>query len=482
VLARFNRLDGKHVMFLTGTDEHGQKVEQSATRAGKSPQEFADQIAAKFIDLAKQMNLSNDDFIRTTEPRHKSRAQAFWKRLVESGNIYEGKYAGWYDPREEAFVGDDELVTTSDGKKLSPDGNECSWVEEASYFFRLSAWQDKLLELYERNPGFIEPSSRRNEVLSFVKAGLKDLSISRTSFAWGIPVPDDAKHVMYVWIDALANYITALGYPEQNGKFSEFWPADIHMVGKGIIRFHAVYWPAFLMAAGLPLPKRIYGHGYWTVEGQKMSKSIGNVIAPADLIQTYGLDQTRFFLLRAFPFGNDGDFSRKAMIERINADLANGLGNLAQRTLSQVAKNCEGRLPAADPLTPEDTELLEAARALPRIMRQELAMPAFHKALDAAFDVISRADIYIDHQAPWTLRKTDPARMAVVLGVLCRVLRDVGTCLQPFMPDSMGALLTQLGVPEDQRTLAALDTPLAAGTAMPAPQGLFPRYVEPDAA
>jgi methionyl-tRNA synthetase len=289
-------------------------------------------------------------------------------------------------------------------------------------------------------------------------------------------------HVMYVWIDALTYYLTTLGYPDLGTDRAKFWPPDIQMVGKDILRFHAVYWPALLMAAGLPLPKRIFAHGWWTVEGQKMSKSVGNVIAPADLISTYGLDQTRYFLLRAFPFGNDGDFSRKAMIERINGDLANGLGNLAQRTLSMIAKNCEGRLPGIEPATDEDNALLFAAHQLPAIVRQELAVPAFHKALDAVFAMVGEADGYIDRQAPWTLRKTDPQRMAVVLGVLCRVLRVLGVCLTPFMPDAMAALLDQLGIPEGQRDIASLDGPMAAGTALPAPQGIFPRYVEPEAA
>ena len=482
VLARFNRLDGKNVMFLTGTDEHGQKVEQSAIKSGISPQVFTDQTSAKFRDIARLMNCSNDDFIRTTEQRHKSGLVPFWNALVDAGQIYLGSYAGWYAVRDETYYGEDELTLTADGKRIAPTGAECNWVEEPSYFFRTSKWGNRLLEYYEAHPDFIMPAARRNEMISFIKGGLKDLSISRTTFSWGVPVPSDPQHVMYVWLDALANYVTALGYPDQGGNYGRFWPADIHMVGKEILRFHAIHWPAFLMAAGLPIPKKVFGHGWWTAEGEKMSKSIGNVIQPDELVNTYGLDQTRFYMLRAFPFGNDGDFSRKGMIERINADLANGLGNLAQRTLTLIAKNCEGRLPAIEPLISEDEELLDAAAALPGIMRQELAVPAFHKALDAAFEVIGRADIYIDRQAPWTLRKTDAARMAVVLGVLARVLRAVGTCLQPFMPNSMDALLTQLGVPADARTLAALDTPLQAGTAMPAPQGLFPRYVEPDIA
>jgi methionyl-tRNA synthetase len=478
VLARFNRLDGKDVMFLTGTDEHGQKVEQSAAKAGLSPQAFADEVSEKFRALAKLMNCTNDDFIRTTESRHKQGLASFWKALIDAGQIYLGSYAGWYAISDEAYYGEDELTITQDGKRIAPSGNECSWVEEPSYFFKLSEWGDRLLEYYDAHPDFIMPMARRNEVISFVKGGLKDLSISRTTFKWGIPVPGDEAHVMYVWIDALANYITALGYPDTSGKYAKFWPADLHIVGKEILRFHAIYWPAFLLAAKLPVPKRIFAHGWWVAEGQKMSKSIGNVIVPADLVNTYGLDQTRYFLLRAFPFGNDGDFSRKAMIERINGDLANGIGNLAQRTLSLVAKNCGGMLPAIANSTEEDKALLTQAEALVSVMRTELQMQAFHKALDAVFALVSEADGYIDKQAPWSLKKTDPTRMNTVLGVLCSVLRTIGICLQPFMPDTMAKLLDQLAVEPGKRDFAALGQGMTAGITLPAPQGVFPRYVE----
>jgi methionyl-tRNA synthetase len=480
VMARFNRLDGKDVMFLTGTDEHGQKVEKSAKVAHQDPQDFTDHVSKSFRALAKTMNFSNDDFIRTTEQRHKTGVQALWKKLDEAGQIYLGSYAGWYAERDEAFYGEDELTITPDGKRIASSGAECAWVEEPSYFFKLSEWGDKLLAYYEAHPDFIAPQARRNEIISFVKGGLRDLSISRTSFTWGVKVPGDEKHIVYVWLDALANYMTALGYPDTapGGNYSKFWPADVHLVGKDILRFHAVYWPAFLMAVGLPVPRRIFANGWWTAEGQKISKSLGNVIDPNELIKTYGLDQTRYFLLRAFPYGNDGDFSRKAMIERINGDLANGIGNLAQRTLSQVAKNCESRLPEIVDPSEEDDALLAMANSLPDLIRAELAVPAFHKALDAIFTVIGEADSYIDRQAPWALRKTDPARMAVVLAVLCRVLRVVATVLQPFMPDAMDKLLTQLGVAADQRDLAALTHDVQPGTILPQPQGIFPRYVE----
>src|SRR5579862_349185 len=345
-IARFMRLDGRRVFFLTGTDEHGQKVEKSAAAAGEAPLAFCDRVSANFRDLARVLDISNDDFIRTTEQRHILSCQALWQELEKRGEIYLGTYAGWYAVRDEAFYGEDEVsAPDAEGRRFGPSGAPVEWVEEPSYFFRLSAWGDRLLELYEKNPGFVRPESRRNEVMSFVRQGLKDLSVSRTTFSWGIPVPGNPEHIMYVWLDALTNYITAAGYPDtEAASFRAFWPGH-HVVGKDIVRFHAVYWPAFLMAAGLAPPRAVMAHGWWTVEGEKISKSLGNAIDPYELLETYGLDQTRYFLLREVPFGQDGDFSRRAMINRINADLANNLGNLAQRTLSQVQRNLEGRAP-----------------------------------------------------------------------------------------------------------------------------------------
>ena len=352
-LARFMRLDGRAVHFLTGTDEHGQKVEKAAADAGLDPQTFTDRVSQRFRDLAAAMNCSNDDFIRTTEERHKRSVAALWERLVASGDIYLGKYAGWYSVRDEAFYAESELVGGA-----APTGAPVEWVEEPSYFFRLSAWQDRLLEFYRERPDFVLPATRMNEVTSFVKGGLQDLSVSRTTFAWGIPVPGDPAHVMYVWLDALANYISALGFPDTEGElYRTFWPANFHVVGKDILRFHAVYWPAFLMSAGLEPPKQVFAHGWWTVEGQKMSKSLGNVVSPASLIEKYGLDQTRYFLLREIAFGSDGDFSNAAMVRRINHDLANDYGNLAQRVLSMIAKNCGGVVPEPGPLTDADVAL-----------------------------------------------------------------------------------------------------------------------------
>jgi len=478
VLARWKRLDGHEVFFLTGTDEHGQKVEKAARDKGMAPLAFTDQVSQNFRDLAAALGLSNDDFIRTTEPRHIATCQALWKLLVDAGDIYLGHYEGWYAVRDEAFYGEDELTQKPDGTRVAPTGAPVEWVREPSYFFRLSAWQDRLLAFYEANPDFIAPASRRNEVMSFVRGGLTDLSVSRTSFNWGVPVPGDPAHVMYVWLDALTNYLTATGWPDASAPRAGFWPADLHLVGKDIVRFHAVYWPAFLMAAGLPTPRRVFAHGWWTVEGEKMSKSLGNVIDPIATIARYGLDPVRYFLLREVPFGNDGDFSHRALVTRMNVELANDLGNLAQRSLSLIARNCDGVLPATGDATAEDAEMLAMAAALPARLGTILDRQAFHEALEEIWKVVRAANAYIDRQAPWALRKTDPVRMASVLRVLADVLRYIATVLQPFMPDSMAKLLDQLGVQPDQRDFAALVAPLPAGTKLPAPSGVFPRFVE----
>jgi methionyl-tRNA synthetase len=479
VMARFKRLDGFDVFFLTGTDEHGQKVEEAAREAGLDPQSFTDRISADFRDMSVRMGVSFDDWIRTTEERHKVSCAELWRRIEASGNIYLGDYEGWYAVRDEAFYGEDELTTRPDGSRVAPSGAPVEWVKEPSYFFRLAAWQDRLLQLYEAEPDFILPAGRRNEVLSFVRGGLRDLSISRTSFRWGIPVPGTTDHVMYVWLDALNNYVTACGFPDEASPRWGYWPADVHFVGKDILRFHAVYWPAFLMAAGLPLPRRVSSNGWWTVEGEKMSKSLGNVIEPRQLVATYGLDQVRYFLLREKPFGGDGTLSHQALVTRINVELANDLGNLAQRSLSLVARNCAGRLPARGPVSEDDAELLAAARALPDLVRERLGRQVFNEALEEVWKVVRAANGYIDRQAPWALLRTDVPRMGTVLRVLADVLRVVATVLQPFMPDSMARMLDQLGVPPGARALADLGTPLADGVALPAPQGVFPRYVEP---
>ena len=484
VIARFMRLDGRDVMFLTGTDEHGQKVEKSAQAAGIEPELFCDQVSQNFRDLTPLMNFSNDAFIRTTEERHTEACQALWRAMVASGDIYLDSYAGWYSVRDEAYYGEDELSDGPGGEKLSPFGSPVEWVEEPSYFFRLSQWSERLLEYYQADPNRILPPSRRNEVMSFVKGGLRDLSISRTSFKWGIPVPDDPDHIMYVWVDALTNYITAVGYPDTDSEsYKKFWPADVHMVGKDILRFHAVYWPAFLMSAGLAPPKRIFAHGWWTVEGEKMSKSLGNFIPPHDLVEQYGLDQTRYYLMRELPFGNDGDFSHETMVARMNSELANDFGNLAQRVLSMVAKNCDGQVPQKGTLTADDEALLGAAAALQGQMREHFEVQAIHKALEALWLVIGGANRYVDAQAPWALKKTDPERMATVLYVLAECIRHLALLAQPVVPVAAAKMLEQLAVPAEARSFDSLGDAgaLAAGTSLPKPQGVFPRFVEPEA-
>ena len=475
-MARFKRLDGYDVMFLTGTDEHGQKVETAAEKAGMDPLAFTDQVSQNFRDLLPVLNVANDDFIRTTEARHIKSVQEIWRRLIARGHIYLGKYAGWYSVRDEAYFAESELV---DG--MAPTGAPVEWVEEPSYFFDLSKWGEPLLKFYADNPDFIAPASRRNEVISFVSGGLRDLSVSRTSFKWGVPVPDDDAHIMYVWLDALTNYITATGFPDMDApSYGKFWPADVHMVGKDIVRFHAVYWPAFLMAAELPLPRRVYAHGWWTNEGQKISKSVGNVIDPHELIETYGLDQIRYFLLREVPFGNDGDLSRSAIIGRINSDLANDFGNLSQRVLGFIAKNADARVPVPGAFTEADTEMLRAADALLVKTRDAYENQAFNKALEGIWDVVGAANRYIDDQAPWTLRKTDTDRMATVLYTLLEVIRHLAILMQPVVPDSAKMMLDQLGVHEDSRAFADLgpDHRLTPGTSLPKPAPVFPRYVE----
>jgi methionyl-tRNA synthetase len=476
-IARFARLDGRRVRFLTGTDEHGQKVEKAAAVAGMAPQLFTDQVSQRFRDLADRMRITHDDFIRTTEARHKAGVQALWRELVRRDQIYLGTYAGWYSVRDESFYAESELV---DG--VAPTGAPVEWVEEPSYFFRLSSWQEPLLRFYDEHPDFILPASRRNEVIRFVEGGLQDLSVSRTSFRWGIPVPDDPGHVIYVWLDALTNYMTALGYPDTDQPYYRtFWPADVHVVGKDILRFHAVYWPAFLLAAGLEPPRRIFAHGWWTHEGQKISKSLGNVIDPIQLIEDYGLDQTRYFLLREVPFGNDGDFSRGAMIKRMNRDLANDYGNLVQRVLSLIQRNCDGRVPGPGDIAAQDRELLEASQALLGQVRTAMAGQALSRALEAIFELVGAANRYVDAQAPWALRKSDPARMATVLYVLAETIRRLALLTQAFLPDASARILDQLAVPADARTLAHYQDDsarLRPGTPLPAPTGVFPRFPE----
>lgn len=478
-LARFQRLDGKDVFFLTGTDEHGIKMLQTAKKEGITPRELADRNAAEFRRMGQALDASNDDFIRTTEERHHAASQAIWKAMEANGDIYKGGYAGWYSVRDEAYYGEEETEVRADNVRYGPQGTPVEWVEEESYFFRLSAYQDRLLALYENQPNFVGPSERRNEVVSFVKSGLKDLSISRTTFDWGIPVPGDEKHVMYVWVDALTNYITAAGYPDTSAPSWSYWPAT-HIIGKDIVRFHAVYWPAFLMSAGIELPKRVFAHGFLFNRGEKMSKSVGNVIDPITMVEHYGLDQVRYFFLREVPFGQDGSYSHEAIVNRTNADLANDLGNLAQRSLSMIAKNCGGVVPQRGTLADADKAILEQATAALATARRTMAEQAIHQALAAIFAVVADANRYFAAQEPWALKKTDPARMETVLWTTAEIIRRVGILCQPYIPGSAAKLLDTLAVAADRRGFEHLtdDHALVPGTVLPAPQPVFPRYVE----
>ncbi|EJK81818.1 methionine--tRNA ligase [Rhizobium sp. AP16] len=481
-MARFQRLDGRDVFFLTGTDEHGQKMQQTARAEGLSPQELADRNSAEFQAMGKLLNSSNDDYIRTTEERHHETSRNIWNLMADAGDIYKDSYAGWYSVRDEAYYQENETELRADGVRYGPQGTPVEWVQEESYFFKLSEYQDRLLKLYEENPDFIGPAERRNEVISFVKSGLKDLSISRTTFDWGIKVPNDPAHVMYVWVDALTNYITATGYIEdRNNPRAKYWPADVHIIGKDIIRFHAVYWPAFLMSAKLPLPKRVFAHGFLLNKGEKMSKSLGNVVDPVNLVNHFGLDQVRYFFLREVSFGQDGSYSEEAIGTRINSDLANGIGNLASRSLSMIVKNCDGKIPECGELTEEDKALLAQADALLTSTREDMGKQALHRALASIIAVVSESDRYFAGQEPWALKKTDPARMATVLYVTADVVRQIGILLQPFMPDSSTKLLDLIAIPSDKRDFAALGEAgrLVPGTPLEAPKPVFPRYVAP---
>ncbi len=476
-IARWRRLAGDDVYFTTGTDEHGLKIAQAAREAGVTPRDYADSMIAHYHAMEAKLNISFDRFIRTTDPDHYVASQALWRAMAAKGDIYLGRYEGWYSVRDEAYYDEGEIVTAETGEKLSPQGTPVEWTVEESYFFRLSAYADKLLKLYEDQPDFVQPDSRRNEMIGFVKGGLNDLSISRTSFDWGVPVPDGPGHVMYVWLDALTNYLTSAGYPDDPKR----WPADLHVVGKDVVRFHAVYWPAFLMSAGIELPKQVFGHGFVLNRGEKMSKSVGNVVEPMSMADTYGVDQLRYFLLREVPFGQDGSYSHEAIVARTNADLANGLGNLAQRSLSMIAKNCGGAVPTPGPLTEDDEALIASLRALPGEIDAAMTSLAIHHALDAIWKRVGEGDAYISVQAPWKLKTTDEARMGAVLYHVAETVRQLAILAQPAMPASCAALLDQLAVSADKRGIADLATPLVPGTLLPAPQGVFPRWVEPAA-
>jgi methionyl-tRNA synthetase len=480
-LARFQRLNGKDVFFLTGTDEHGLKMVQTAESEGLGVAELAARNAGRFKEMDERLNVSFDRFIRTTEPDHHRSVQVVWNRMQQNGDIYIDTYAGWYSVRDEAYYAEEETVLGEDQVRRGPQGSPVEWVEEKSYFFKLSAYQDRLLALYESQPEFIGPDSRRNEVISFVKGGLKDLSISRTTFDWGVKVPNDPEHVMYVWVDALTNYITGVGFPDESDPNWRYWPADVHVIGKDIIRFHAVYWPAFLMSAGIPVQKRVYAHGFLFSRGEKMSKSVGNVVDPFNLADQYGVDQMRYFFLREVPFGQDGNYNHEAIVARINADLANDLGNLAQRSLSMIAKQLGGVLPEPGEFTDNDKDILAEADAMLAASRTAMATQQIHQWLNAVWSVVAEANRYFAGEAPWALAKTDPARQKTVLYVTAEVVRQVAILTQPVMPDASSKLLDSLGVPQDARDFAALGTRIKAGVTLPPPVGVFPRYVEPKA-
>jgi methionyl-tRNA synthetase len=478
VLARFQRLDGADVLFITGMDEHGQKMQQTATREGISAQALADRTAALFEDMGVQLNAVADDIVRTTSERHKESVTEIWKRMEAAGDIYLSKYAGWYSVRDEAYYNEDE-TEEREGRRFSISTSTLvEWVEEENYTFRLSAYGDRLLAHYAANPDFILPEQYRNEITSFVKGGLRDLSISRTTFDWGIKVPNDPKHVMYVWVDALSNYITATGFPNANDARAHYWPAAAHIIGKDIVRFHAVYWPAFLMSAKLPLPAHVAVHGFLFNKGEKMSKSTGNVLAPADLVNQYGVDAVRYFFMREVPYGNDGSYSHEVIVARMNADLSNDLGNLAQRSLSMVNKNCEAKVPVCGTLSDEDYDMLNLADAMIAEVRAHHSVFAISKAMDVIWKVVAEANRYFAGQEPWGLKKTNPARMETVLYVTAEVLRMVGILVQPYVPASAAKLLDLLVVAEDQRNFIDLDKRLISGTPLPAPAAIFPRYVE----
>lgn len=487
-IARWHRLNGDDVFFMTGTDEYGLKMAQAARDQGVSPQALADRNAAEFQRLSQALNISHDRFIRTTEPAHHLAVKALWRAMAANGDVYLDRYEGWYSVRDEAFYAEDELMDAPDGTRVSPQGTPVEWTKEESWFFRLSAYADRLLAHYEAHPEFIQPASRRNEVIAFVRGGLRDLSISRTSFDWGVPVPGSPGHVMYVWVDALTNYLTATGYPDTPAPGQPHWPAALHVIGKDVVRFHAVYWPAFLMSAGLPLPGTVFGHGFVLNRGEKMSKSAGNVADPFDLAAAFGVDQLRYFLLREVVFGQDGSYSDEAIVTRTNAELANSFGNLAQRVLSLIWKNLDGLLPWAEaPAMHPDDQALQAdvSDICTAQMPQQWSELAISVAIETWMRAVYACNQYVDAQAPWALKKTDPARMAAVLATLFVCIRDLAIAISPVVPASAAKLLDAMGIPPGERDMKAMSDPkwyerlAALGSSLGAPTPVFPRLASP---
>jgi methionyl-tRNA synthetase len=461
-MARFRRAQGRDVRFVTGTDEHGLKMVQTARAAGRDTLEFADEMSSYFREMCSELNISYDAFVRTSEPRHYEASVAIWKAMEANGDLYLDRYEGWYSVRDEAFYDESELIEGEGGEKLSPQGTPVEWTTEETWFFRLSKYQEPLLALYRDNPDFIRPESRRNEVVRFVEGGLKDLSVSRTSFDWGVPVPGSPGHVMYVWVDALTTYMTGVGCPDRVGEFARFWPADVHLIGKDIVRFHAVYWPAFLMSSGLPLPKQVFGHGFILAKGgEKMSKSLGNVVDPMDMAARYGVDAMRYFLLREVSFGQDGSYSHEAIVNRVNSELANSFGNLAQRSLSMIFKNLDGIIPAPGEAD-EDRALLAQVDGAGAELEREFGRFAFSVGLEAWMGAVFACNAYVDAAAPWALKKTDPERMAAVLGTLVVAVRKLAEAVAPIIPSSADKLIALIDSGKD-------------GTPIVQPTPIFPR-------
>ena len=447
VFARFKRLDDHRVLFLTGTDEHGLKMQREAEKKSKDIKFFCDELSNKFKDLTKILNLSNDDFIRTTEKRHFKAVEEIWKRLIDSKDIYLSKYKGWYSVSDEAYYDDDEIETKNNEKYSILSGSKVEWVEEESYFFKLSAWQDKLLKFYEENPKFILPESRKNEVVQFVKKGLKDLSVSRTSFSWGIPVPGNKKHVIYVWLDALTNYLSALNFPNlSDDKYKSFWPANVHIIGKDILRFHAIYWPAFLMAAKVPLPKRVYGHGWILSDEKKMSKSLGNILDPIEIINNYGIDQLRYYLIKEVSLGNDGNISLESLENCINNDLANNYGNLCQRVLAFIKKNCNSQIPNFSKFEDADKKLTQnLVIKLPQL-KKLIENQDLTNYIKEVIDLSFKANKYFNDLEPWSLKKSNPERMNTILYNILDQIKSITILLNPIIPLSTSKIFDILNL------------------------------------